>query len=91
MTYKIITYNTNKFISFSNVRPDDDPINPNLCLDMFDRYRSDVDVTKSERDVNHGQHSMMVMKPEYIISRNFLTDPLDDEWWQRSSIVKSIT
>ena len=52
MTYKILTDDTHKIISRSNVRPADDPLTPNLRLDLLDGERSDIDVIKSVRDVN---------------------------------------
>ena len=47
MTYKILTDDTKKVIHQSNVRPADDPLTPNLRLDLFDGEKASSDFVKS--------------------------------------------
>ena len=88
MTFKILTDDTHKVISRSNVRPADDPSSLNLRLDLFDGEKADVDVIKSVKSVNQDQ--MMVIKPEDMVGRTFLTDALDNGERHRAHIVKAI-
>ena len=47
MNYKILTDDTKKAINQSNVRPADDPLPPNLRLDLFDGEKDSSGFVKS--------------------------------------------
>ena len=89
MTYKILTDDTHKVIHRSNVRPANDPLTPNLRLDTLDGEKPEFDFIKSVRDVNQDQ-TMMIIEPEDMVGRTFLTDPLDNGEQHRARIVKAI-
>ena len=89
MTYKMLTNDTKKVIHQSNVRLADDPLTPNLSLDLFDGEKDSSNFVKSVQDVNQDQN-MMVIKPEDMIGRTFLANLLDNREQHRARIVKCI-
>ena len=80
MTFKILTDDTRKV----NIRPADNPYAPNLRLDLFDGEKTATEFIKSE------DKTMMVMQPEDMIGRTFLTEPLDNGERRHTRIVKAI-
>ena len=91
LTYKILTDDTKRVIHCSKVCPADDKDAPNLQADLADGESGKIEFIKSAGDVNNGQskvgqkNTMMVIPPEDMIGRTFLSKPLDnggDTLWE---------
>ena len=89
MTFKILTDDTHRVICRSNVCPADNPDAPNLRLDLFEGKKAANEFIKSVHSGNQDK-TMMVMQPEDMIGRTFLTEPLDNGERHRAKIVKAI-
>ena len=96
LTYKILTDDTKRVIHRSNVRPADDKNAPNLRADLADGESGKIEFIKSAGDVNNEQSNtgerdtMMVIPPEDMIGRTFLSKPLDNGERHRGKIVRAI-
>ena len=76
MTYRILTDDTKRIICCSNVRSADNASTPNLRLDLNDGERSLTEYITSGKEDN--KKGLMIIKPEDMIGRTFLSDLLDN-------------
>jgi hypothetical protein len=97
MTYKILTSDTKCIIHRLNVRSANSSTAPNLKADIFsgESYRKFVKSTRDEIDNDEDPAktevpSLMVIKPEDLIGRTFLTAPKDDGHQYRARIVEAV-
>ena len=87
ITFKILTNDTKRVVFRSNVRSGNDPRAPNLRLNFHDgEYKSTnpKEFIKSVyfKRINQDQ-SLMVIKPEDMVGRTFLSDPMNNGGRQR--------
>jgi hypothetical protein len=97
MTYKILTNDTKRIIHRSNVRSASNPSSANLKADLFsgESYKKCVKSARDDHDANENPvntevPNMMLIKPEDLIGRTFLTEPKDDGHRYRARIVEAV-
>jgi hypothetical protein len=94
MTYKILTDDTKKIIHRSNVRPADGRASANLKADLFNGENYTEFIKSSRRKTSNNSDTepatMMIIKPEDLIGRTFLTPPQDDGQCFRARIVEAV-
>jgi hypothetical protein len=95
MTYKILTDDTHKVICRANVRSATDPASANLKADLFSGEAYKEFVKSAQRNPPDNTQdaetaSMMIIKPEDLIGRTFLTSTRDDGQRFRARIVEAV-
>ena len=88
MTYRILTDDTKRIICRSNVRSADNASTPNLRLDLNDGESSLTEYITSGKEDN--KKGLMIIKPEDMIGRTFLSDLLDNGERHRAKIIERI-
>ena len=88
MTFKMFTDDTHKVITRSNVRSAEDPLSPNLRLDLFDGEEAKQNVITSR---SGGESKpMMVIETEELIGCTFLMEPRENGERHRARIVRAV-
>ena len=94
MTFKILTDDTSKIISRSNIHPADDLLEPNLRLDSLGGEESKKFIKSRHDNLDQSESNcsnMPIVDPKDLIGRTFLQSKNEDGTRKRVKIVSRVT